>query len=107
VLIVTTGVGSPYVPARGLWPVTVDLHSVSVLVLIVRHEPDAAVAVPRVLPIDKRCHPLTSGLLAGERTAGVVRPVFRHAEQRLGIEDCPSTPVACPTTIWLSANQPD
>ena len=50
-----------------------------------RHELDAALAVPMVVPIDKRCRPLTSGLLAGEWTAWVVRPVFRRAEQRLGI----------------------
>ena len=50
-----------------------------------RHELDAAVAVPMVVPIDKRCHPLTSGLLAGEWPSRVVRPVLRCAEQRLGI----------------------
>jgi len=66
-------------------PVTADLHSITVVALMGRHELDAAVAVPMVVPIDKRYHPLTSGLLAGEWTAWVVRPVFRRAEQRLGI----------------------
>jgi len=50
-----------------------------------RHKLDAAVAVPMVVQIDKRCNPLTSGLFAGEWRAWVVRPVFRRAEQRLGI----------------------
>jgi hypothetical protein len=49
--------------------------------LVGLHELDAAVAVPMVVPVDKRRHPLTSGLLAGEWAAWVVWPVFRRPEQ--------------------------
>ena len=65
--------------------VTTDLHSLGIVALMGRHELDAAVAVLMVVPIDKRCHPLTSCLIAGEWAAWVVRPVFRRSEQRFGV----------------------
>ena len=57
-------------------PVTADLQCITVVALVGRHELDAAVAVPMVVPVDKRRHPLTSGFLAGEWAAWVV--VFSH-----------------------------
>jgi hypothetical protein len=57
-------------------PVTADLHSITVMALVKRHKLDPAVAVPIVVLIVKRYHPLTSGLLACEWAAWVVRPVL-------------------------------
>ena len=52
-----------------------------------RHELDAAVAVPVVVPIDKRSHPLARIVFAGKWPAGVVRPVLERSEQgfRVGV----------------------
>ena len=61
-------------------PVTADLQIITVAALMGRHELDAAVTDPRILAIDKRCHPLTGGLLTREWTAWVVQPVFNSAE---------------------------
>ncbi len=49
--------------------------------LMRRDEFDAAVAVPMVVPVDKRRHPLTRPLFAGKRPTGVVGPVLDRAEQ--------------------------
>jgi hypothetical protein len=57
-------------------PVTADLQCITVVVLVWRHELDPAVAVPMVVPSDKRRHPPASGLLAGEWTAWVVGSVL-------------------------------
>ena len=46
-----------------------------------RHEFDAAVAVPVVVPIDKGRHPLACLAFAAKRPAGVVGPVLDRAEQ--------------------------
>ena len=61
--------------------VMVDFQIITVVALLERRELDAAVEVPMVLPIYKRRHPLTRGLLVGEWASGVVRLVFRCAEQ--------------------------
>ena len=45
--------------------VEADLHSLALVTLLGRHEFDAAVAVPVVVPIDERDHPLTSLLSPG------------------------------------------
>jgi len=66
--------------------VTADLQCITVVALVGRHELDAAVAVPMVVPVDKRRHPLAGLLLAGKWPSRVVRAIFRGAEQRLGIE---------------------
>ena len=62
-------------------PVTADLHSISVVTLMGRHEFDAAVAVPVVVPINERHHPLAGLVLVGEWPARVIRPVFDRTEQ--------------------------
>jgi hypothetical protein len=53
-----------------------DLHSLAIVTLLGRHEFDAAVAVPVVVPIDERGHPLTSLLFGGKGLAGVIRPIL-------------------------------
>jgi len=46
--------------------VTADLHGLSAVTLLRRHELDAAVAVPMVVPVDKRHHPLAGLVFAGK-----------------------------------------
>ena len=57
--------------------VTTLCHGLTTVSLHKSHELDATLAVPTVEPSNKRRHPLASGLLAGEWTDWVVRPVFR------------------------------
>ena len=62
-----------------------DLDSLTAMALMGRHELDAAVAVPMVVPVDKRRDPLAGLVLAGKWPSGVIRPVLRCAEQRFGV----------------------
>ncbi len=72
-------------PQAGLFvddsPVPADLHRSAVMTLVWRHEFDAAVAVPVVVPVDERRHPLAGFFRAGKGPARVVRPVSRRPEQ--------------------------
>ena len=61
--------------------VPADLHGLTAVALLGRDEFDAAVAVPVVVPVDERRHPLAGFLRAGKGPARVVRPVFRRPEQ--------------------------
>ncbi len=72
----------------------VDLRSLlanglggSTVSLMGRHEFDAAVVVPVVVPIHKWCRPFAGLFLAGKGAAGVVGPVFDRTEQgfRVGV----------------------
>ena len=65
--------------------VAADLQNITVVALVRRHELYAAVAMPMVVPINKRHHPLASGLPACKWMTWLVRPVFRSPEQRLGV----------------------
>jgi len=65
--------------------VTADLHSITVVALMGRHELDAAVAVPVVVPVNKCRHPLAGSLHAREWPARVVRSVFGRPEQRFRV----------------------
>jgi hypothetical protein len=53
----------------------------SAVALMWRHELDAAVAVPVVVPIHKCSYPFAGLVLAGKGPAGVIRPVFDRTEQ--------------------------
>ena len=64
---------------------TADLRSISVVALVRSYKLDSAVAVLVVVPVHKRRHPITCALLAAERPAGVIGPIFRRAEQRFRI----------------------
>ena len=61
--------------------VTADLHSLTVVALVRRDELDPAVAVPVVVPVRKRRHPLAGFFHAGEWAAWVIRTVFGCSEQ--------------------------
>jgi hypothetical protein len=65
--------------------VTTDLDGLSAVAVMGRHELDTAVAVPMVVPVDKRGHPLAGLVLAGKWPSRVIRPVLRCAEQRFGV----------------------
>ncbi len=65
--------------------VPADFHRLAAVALMRRHELDAAVAVPVVVPVHKRRHPQAGFLSAGEWASWVVRPVFRCSEQRFGV----------------------
>jgi hypothetical protein len=63
-----------------------DRGGSSAVKLIGRHELDATVAVPVVVPIHHKSHrPLAGLCLAGERPAWVVRPVLDRAEHRFRV----------------------
>ncbi len=53
--------------------------------LVWRHEFDRAVAVLMAVPVHECRRPLAGLLLAGKGPAGILRPVFGGAEQRLGV----------------------
>jgi hypothetical protein len=55
----------------------------STVALLGRHEFDAAMAVPVVVPVDKRRYPLACLVFAGEWPAWVVGPVFDRSVQGL------------------------
>ena len=57
------------------------------MTLLRRYELDAAVAVLLVVPVDKRRHPLTGLVLAGERLTRVISPILHRPEQgfRVGV----------------------
>ena len=59
-----------------------DLNGVSAVTLLRRHELDAAVPVPMVVPVDERSDPFTGLLFGGKGLAGVIRPIFQCPEQR-------------------------
>jgi hypothetical protein len=65
--------------------VTTDLDGLTAVTLLRRHELDAAVVVPMVVPIDKRRDPLAGLVLAGKWPSRVIRPVLRCAKQRFGV----------------------
>ena len=54
-----------------------DLQGLTDVPLLGRHELDPAVAVPVVVPIRKRRHPLAGLTLVRKRWARNVRPLFR------------------------------
>ena len=62
-----------------------DRRGGTAVALIGRDELDAAVPVPVVVPVHNRGHPLARLVLAGERSARVIRSVFRCSEQRFRI----------------------
>ena len=62
-------------------PVTADLHGISTEALVGWHELDSALAVPVVVPVHKRRHPLASSQRAGEGPIRVVRLLFGLPEQ--------------------------
>ena len=64
---------------------TADLYGLTALTLVRRHELDSAVAVPVVVAVHKRDHPLAGLVLAGKRTARVIRPVLCFSEQQFGL----------------------
>ena len=68
--------GSLLANGRGFSPVT----------LVGRHEFDAAVVVPVVVPIHKRKNPLTGILFGGEWPAGVGGAVFDRTEQGFRVQ---------------------
>lgn len=65
--------------------VPTDRHRLAAVALLGRHELDAALAVPVVVPVDERRHPYAGFLRTGKGPARVVRPVFRRPEQGLGV----------------------
>ena len=72
----------------GLTGVLIDISSLlanglggSAVTLMGRHEFDAAVAVPVVVPVHKCHHPLAGLVFAGEWPSGVVGPVLDRSEQ--------------------------
>jgi hypothetical protein len=66
-------------------PVPADLLGLAAVALVGRHELDAAVTMPVVVPVDERGHPQAGFLNAGEWPTWVVRPVLRRSEQRFGV----------------------
>ena len=62
-------------------PLSADLHGLSAVTLQRRYELDTAVAVPVVVPVHKRHHPLAGFFPAGEWAAWVIRTVFGSPEQ--------------------------
>ena len=62
-----------------------NLRGLYVVKLLSRHELHAAVAVPTVVPVDKRHHPLAGLVLAHERPAGIVRPILGRPIQLFGV----------------------
>jgi hypothetical protein len=69
-------------PLIDLGTVARDGASFSVVPLIRCDEPNPAVPVLMVGPVNKRCHPDAGFLHALEGPSGVVGPVFDRAEQR-------------------------
>ena len=65
--------------------VSTDLHGLSAVPLLRRHELDAAVAVPMVVPVDERGDPLTGLLFGSKGLAGVIRPILHCPEQRFRV----------------------
>ncbi len=57
-----------------------DLHRLATVQLRRSYEFDPAVAVPVVVPVHKRCHPLAGLLLACEWPTRVDGPVLRCLE---------------------------
>ena len=58
-----------------------DFNGLAAMALVGRHEFDAAVAVPVVVPVDERDDLLTGLVLAGERLTRVIRPILHRPEQ--------------------------
>ena len=52
-----------------------DLHGLTAVTLLRRYELDTAVAVLVVVPVDKRRHPLTGLVFAGERLTRLIRSI--------------------------------
>jgi len=65
--------------------VAADLDGLTAVTLVLRHELDAAVAMPVVLPVDECGDPRAAHILAGKRPSRVVRPVFLCPEQGFGV----------------------
>ena len=62
-----------------------DGNSLTTVPLVWRHEFDRTVAVLMAVPVHECCRPLAGFLLVCKGSAGILRPVFGGAEQRLGI----------------------
>ena len=62
--------------------VPADLFCLTIMTLLGRHEFDAAVAVPMVVPVDELGDPLTGLPFGGKGLAGGIRPIFQRPEQR-------------------------
>jgi hypothetical protein len=52
-----------------------DFNGLAAMALVGRHEFDAAVAVPVILPVDERDDPLTGLLFGCKWLAGVISPI--------------------------------
>jgi len=61
-----------------------DVNGLATVALVGRHELDAAVAVPVVVPIHERRYPQACLFHAGEWPPWLIGPVFCCAEQRCG-----------------------
>jgi hypothetical protein len=66
-------------------PVPANFHGQAAVALVGRHGLAAALAVPVLLPINKRGHPKAGVLRAGKGPTRVVRSVFRCPEQGFGV----------------------
>lgn len=62
-----------------------DGNSLTTVPLVWGHEFDRTVAVLMAVPVHECCRPLAGFLLVCKGSAGILRPVFGGAEQRLGI----------------------
>jgi len=82
---VTSGVGFACPLVRTRQRDVPDIVGLSAVTLLRRHKLDAAVAVPIVVPVDKRRHPLAGLVLVGKWPSRVIRPLLRCAEQRFGV----------------------
>ena len=61
--------------------VPADLHGLAIVTLLGRHEFDAAVAVPVVVPVDELGDPLTRLFFGGKWFAGLIRSILHRPEQ--------------------------
>lgn len=60
-----------------------DFYGLAVVTLMGCHKFNGDVAIPVVVPIHKIYNSQEDLLLAGERLAGIIRPIFISAEQLL------------------------
>ena len=68
-----------------LCTVLADFNGLTAVTLLRRNELDAAVAVPVVVPVDKRHHPSAGLAFAAKRPAGVIGSVLECSEQRFRV----------------------
>ena len=63
-----------------------QIFSLTTMTLLGRHELDATVAVPVVVPANELSHAMTGLPFGGEDLAWVIRPVFDCAEQQFPVQ---------------------